>query len=71
VAINSYNSCSYSCDNDGAYAGLGIALGLGLFSLFDAAPAASRYNKRLLKRQAVGALIVPTRDGLRLGLSFR
>lgn len=71
VAISSYNSCSYSCDNGGAYAGLGIALAIDLVSLIDAAPAASRHNKRLLKRQAVGALIVPTPDGLRLGLSLR
>jgi hypothetical protein len=61
--------------NGAYYAGLGIALGIAIWEMIDAAAEVDRYNARLYekimgKKPDWGVNIVPTREGPKLVLSY-
>jgi hypothetical protein len=66
----------YSCSQnlDPLYAGIGVAALFSLISLFDAAPAAGRHNRKLAARRAAQAslspIVVPRGDRTQVGLNL-
>ena len=72
----SSSECGFSCDDNlqPLYIGAGVAVFLSLASVFDAAPAARRHNRKLAARRAslgsISPMLLPTSSGTKVGLNL-
>ena len=76
AGLSSTECGAFSCDDnlEPLYIGGGVAVLLSLISIFDAAPAAHRHNRKLAAQRAprssLTPVIVPSSDRVRVGLNM-